>query len=461
MPLLEKYKSKMPSYSLHYYNHNIDSNLLNLARVIAKSPTIMEAFEKDYPSNIIYPLIESILNSMEDIQYIVIMNLQGIRYSHPNPSLIGDHFVGGDEELAIKEGEEYISIAEGTLGLATRAFVPINNLQGDRVGVVCVGSLNNKLNKNSIKLKNPKLFTVMAGAILGLMSSSPSSLASKFQYVEGVLEKIQLYKYKIYSKFRIQKYNDNKDEYRCADTYESNDLVIEQVSSYMQKESFRIFHNNQVPEDVLVLKNELNGAKMMINTLRENNHEIMNKLHVIMGLLELKKYNEVEKYVNTFFYSRQYKLGNIMKSIESTTIAALLISKYSLGMELGIELILDPKSRLEKNFLNKNTNAIVTIIGNLIDNAFDALKDENKNKWIKILIRNNIEELIISIKDNGIGMERENKEIIFQRGFSTKEEGRGTGLYLVHKMVMSLYGDIKVRSWPNKGAHFIVKLPKL
>lgn len=458
MTLLKKDKSEKLFYSLYYCNPSMELNLLNLARIIARIPTIINAFEDDSPAHIIYPLVESILHNTEDIQYIVIMDLQGIRYSHPNPGLIGDHFVGGDEELAIKEGKEYISIAEGTLGLATRAFVPINNFQGDRIGVLCVGILNNEFNQKALKFKSLKAFNVMAGAVLGLMTSSPSSLANMFQHMEAVLQKIRSFKHCLYIKLKINK---EKDENRPHNVDEATDIITKQIPSYIEMKGLGIFHSKQASEEILQLKEELKGSKMMVNTLRENNHEVMNKLHVIMGLLELKKYQEAEEYVNTFFYTKQRRVSNIMKNIESNRIAALLISKYNIGMEIGIELILHPESRIEKDFLKINTNAIVTILGNLIDNAFDALKDENKAKWVKVLIRNNMEELVISIKDNGIGMERENKAIIFERGFSTKEIGRGTGLYLVNKIVRSLYGEIKIRSWPNKGTHFIIKLPNL
>lgn len=448
--MAKKNSIETPSYSLYYCHPNMEQNLMNLARIISNIPTIIHAFEGDNPAYIIYPLVDTILNSTEGIQYIVIMNLQGIRYSHPNPNLIGDSFVGGDEELAIKEGKEYISIAEGTLGLATRAFVPINNFEGERIGVVCVGALNSNHSKNSLVFKSKKLFMVLAGAIGGLMSASPTSLEKMFYRLGKISNKIN-------NRLWISKKDMVKGN--LIEREESH-INTTDISSYGDIKTFGIFNNKQSIEDILAIKEELKGSKMMINTLGENSHEMMNKLHVIMGLIELKEYEELKKYVNTFFYNKQYKTSNIIKNIENTAIAALLISKNNLATELGVDLIFHSKTKLTKDYPISNTNGIVTILGNLIDNGFDALQSKEDNKWIKILIKNNTEELLISIRDNGIGMEEENREIIYENGFSTKGKGRGTGLYIVNKIVRNLNGETILYSWQNKGTHFIIKLPK-
>ncbi|MCU9813366.1 hypothetical protein [Paraclostridium sp. AKS81] len=105
------------------------TNVMNVAEMVANSREVIDALGKKDPDKIIGPYIENQLKSLDEIEYIIVVDNEGMRYSHPNVNMIGQKFVGGDESRVVKEGDVYISEAIGTLGRSLRAFVPIYNVE--------------------------------------------------------------------------------------------------------------------------------------------------------------------------------------------------------------------------------------------------------------------------------------------------------------------------------------------
>ena len=139
------------------------TNIMNIAEIIAHSEEVVKGVEKNHPTKEISDYIDMQLKHLSDVEYIIVADEKGIRYSHPHHELIGEKFVGGDELRAINQGEEYISEAMGTLGKSLRAFTPIYDNNKKVIGFVCVGTLTHSIDKAK---KTAYLYIFIVGFLL-------------------------------------------------------------------------------------------------------------------------------------------------------------------------------------------------------------------------------------------------------------------------------------------------------
>lgn len=209
------------------------------------------------------------------------------------------------------------------------------------------------------------------------------------------------------------------------------------------------------------LMEDLSGVKHIVESMRANNHDFINKLHVILGLIQIGRTEEACEYITGISSVQQKVFHNIMKNIEDPSVAALLIGKHARAAELDIRFSLKPGSCMSQNDISLPSGDLVTIIGNLIENAMDSMDEKDdppKELSVGIFTRENA--MIISVEDTGMGMSREQQEEIFKNGFSTKGENRGTGLYIVGRLVKKYRGTISVESEPGMGTAFTVTLER-
>ncbi|MCS4468808.1 Spo0B domain-containing protein [Clostridium botulinum] len=167
-------------------------------------------------------------------------------------------------------------------------------------------------------------------------------------------------------------------------------------------------------------------------SLRAQNHEFMNKLHTISGLIQLEEYDEALQFISDMAKSRN-SISNILShNIKNPSISALLLSKYNKAEECRVSLKIDENCKLTKLPQHMTSEEIVSIIGNLIENSLDEVKNDGTGLiYIKIVENKNY--LNIIVKDNGSGIPVEYREKIYHQGFSTKEAQRGYGMYIVKK----------------------------
>ena len=216
-----------------------------------------------------------------------------------------------------------------------------------------------------------------------------------------------------------------------------------------------IFRNRT---EVANLAKELTGVQHIVEAMRAYTHEFMNKLHVILGLLQLGEAKQAEEYVLQLTQTRALSVGMISDRIAEPSVAALLIGKSCRAAELGVRMTLDPESHLSADANYLPTAGLITILGNLIGNALDAFSNAPSGVLheVDVTIRESDRGLILSVDDNGPGMTPELREHIFERGFTTKGGSHGTGLFLVKSVVDAYNGDIRVESTQGVGSSFIV-----
>ncbi|MPY81091.1 MAG: PAS domain-containing protein [Actinophytocola sp.] len=215
--------------------------------------------------------------------------------------------------------------------------------------------------------------------------------------------------------------------------------------------------------ELVQLRDQLDANRNTTETLRAQAHEFSNRLHTIAGLIGLGEYDEVSRYIDRVSASRDRWQAEVTERIDDSAVAALLVAKASLAAEQGIGLRLSERSELDA--VDEKLSAdLVTVLGNLVDNALDALRghaDGDRPGWIEVDLRRADDAVRVEVRDSGPGIAPEIAEEVFRHGFTTKaaEEGgqRGLGLALTRQTCVRRGGTIEVHN--AQGAVFTATLP--
>lgn len=424
--------------------------------------------------------------------FIVVFDMNSIRYSHPVQENIGKKFIGGDEVRVLAKGEYYISEATGTLGNSKRAFAPVF-YEGKQVGAVCVGSTLTEINRETFIKTQQFVPFIAISFILGIccafiltsnikysiLGMEPKEITLLLKEKQTILENVKEGIITFNDKGNLVQYN--KEAARIIGLNE-NSMGMNVMKNIRDNKIFNAL-NNVEASDVFevritpgvtilckhnILKNdkdkvigsvinfrdmtevkkmaeELTGIKKMAWSLRAQNHEFMNKLHTISGLIQLEEYDEALKYISNTARSSDRITEIITKNIKNVNIAALLLSKYYKAEEMRISLEIDKQSSLNEGSDLISDDDLGSIIGNLIENSFDAVNVDGTGK-IYINIFEDNDKLLIEVKDNGPGIPEEIKDKIYTPGFSTKDGQRGHGLYIIKNIVDNANGSISLLS---------------
>ncbi|WP_066305917.1 sensor histidine kinase [Bacillus sp. FJAT-29814] len=445
------------------------------------------------------------LRIIHHAEYIVVMDMNHIRLSHPISSLVGKESAGRDEGQAFAE-LTYTTKAKGEVGTVIRAFVPIMNAEHQQVGVVLAGYL---LPTFFEMIWDMRVEILVAGAIsLFFGGWGAWLLASKMkkqmfnlephEIAQLVQERTETFNamhegiIAIDKEQRITVFNDKAKTMMGV----SGDVIGRQISDVVPDTRLPeildlkqpVFNkeltvrnsnilSNRIPikvnEEIIgavaifqdrteakKLAEELTGVKAFVSALRVQNHEHMNKLHTIAGLLQLGNPKKALEYVFQTTEEQEELTQFLSKNIRSESLSGLLLSKVSRAKELGIHLQIDRNSRLHSFPEPLDEHDFVIIIGNLIENAFDSFKDkevEKKNIYISIEQEEGL--LSILVEDNGCGIRDTILPYIFTKGYTTKSSvDHGIGLFLIKEIVEKANGTIQVESDLGKGTTFIVTI---
>ncbi|WP_017756193.1 ATP-binding protein [Calidifontibacillus oryziterrae] len=435
--------------------------------------------------------------------YIVVLDMNKVRLSHPVEALIGTVSSGSDEGPAFAE-HTYTTKAVGDSGTAVRGFVPIMNDDHEQVGVVVSGYILPTIPEVIISLKYEIMITLGLSILFGGWGSW--ILAN---HIKKQLFQLEPHEIARLLEERIETFNAMHEGVVAIDTNEvitvfndrakqllgiTGDVIGKKIEDvipdtflpeilsinypiYNKELNVRnqIILSNRIPikvnqktvgavaifQDITEVKRlaeELTGVKAFVNALRVQNHEHMNKLHTIAGLLQMGNKDKALDYLFQITEEQQELTKFLSKNIHDDSLSGLLLSKVSRGKELGIQVKIDRNSQLNWFPEPLDHHDFVVIIGNLIENAFESFQGLNQqDKEIFISFEQDENVTSILVEDNGIGMDEETKKNIFKHGFSTKQAaGHGIGLYLVQQIVNKAHGDIVVESEKGYGATFII-----
>ena len=491
----------------------VKTNIMNVAEIVAHLPEVQKALEIKDKDKIIGVDVDTLLKAVDEIEYIIVVGMDGKRYSHPNPQLIGENFVGGDEYRALKNGETYISEATGTLGKSLRAFAPIYDTNNKKqIGFVAVGTLTQSIENSKHKAVVYLIFITFGALTVGIIGAfllaqnikrtllglEPEEITKLYNEKMSIIDAIHEGLVAIDKHGDITLINDSALKIlQLENKYNKNQIIGQKmdvlfpttrlltitelgIPEYDKEQNINntLIMTNRVPikdrqkvigaiatfrdkTEVTNLAEELTGVKQILEALRANNHEFMNKLHVILGLIHIGELEEAKKYITNITEKKQKLLSEVTNKIKNPTIAALILGKFSRAKELKINLRIDEATNLENDLKNISNNVLVTIIGNLIENAMEsASKSLKEDKCVNVSIQESIKEIKIEISDSGVGIEKEYINTIFQRGYTTKTGSSGVGLSLVKDAIDNLKGQITVESKLNEGTIVTLILPK-
>lgn len=488
--------------------NEIGKRALSTAMAIAEMPEIRDAFSSPDPAAIINPIAEKI-RVETNAAFITVGNRQGIRYSHPDPEEIGHKMVGGDNE-AVFAGHSIISQTVGSLGPGLRGKTPIFDENNQVIGVVSVGFLLEDIQHIIESYRNKIIIIGIATLALGIVGTlliahnvkkaifglEPSQIGRMYREIQAVLESVREGIVAVNTNGRITLANQTAMHMLGGEAHglsrEKEEELLRSLSLVEVMESGRAEFDqetfpggselvvNRVPildeqrqvigavasfrnkSELYRLSQELSRVREYAEGLRSQSHEYSNKLHLIAGLIQLESYQEALDFISAEGNSHLSHIRFIMREIPDPLIGGLLLGKSNLANERKIKLTIDPDSDFRDISESIDRNQLVVILGNLIDNAMEAVSSVGAHaKEISLFLGSMEEVLLIEVEDRGPGIPEEHADKVFDKGFSTKQENNhGYGLYLVKQAVTQLGGTVTHTGHPRGGTIFTVTIPK-
>jgi len=491
----------------------LDQNLQNTARAIAASSPVRDALrtasggEEDPAADLLHTYLDSLKESLSNIDVISVVTLDSTRKYHTNPDMIGTFYDGTlptfpDESVAL-----YVTNDTGPSGSQRRAYAAVYDDDGSYLGFVLAVMLNQNIHRIILNTVLIHLGCFVSVVLLATVLSrqlslrikeklhgyEPDTFSAMFTIRENVLDSLDegiiavgvdekvIYTNK--AALRIlgiaAEPSDWREIARISPTLSLTESLRGGVrlsglsirpSSGTEAlvDTIPIAENDRIVGALCILRDrteytklmeDLSGVRYMVESMRANNHDFVNKLHVILGLIRMGRVDEAGEYITHIASIQQAVLSNIIKNIEDPSVAALLIGKYARASELNIQFSLKSGSRLSRSDIALPSGDLVTVIGNLLDNAMDSMNEKSDlPKDLSIGIYSQPRALLITVDDTGMGIADADRPLIFRNGFSTKGSDRGTGLFLVNNIVEKLGGTISVESESGAGTCFTVTI---
>ncbi|AZQ37914.1 sensor histidine kinase [Streptomyces cyaneochromogenes] len=434
-------------------------------------------------------------------EYVVVMDRRGVRWSHPTSSEIG-RIVSTDPGQALA-GHEVMQIDSGTLGRTARGKVPLRDGDGKIIGAVSVGIAYDSVRARLLHAI-PGLFAYAGGALaVGALAAwlisrrvqrqtrdlAFSDISALLAEREAMLHGIREGVVALDRGGRIRLLNDEArrllgigDEAvgRSLDEAlgegRTTDVLAGRVTGtdLLTVRGQRVLVTNRMPTDdggaVATLRDrteleqlgrELDSTRGLIDALRAQDHEHANRMHTLLGLLELEMYDDAVEFVGEAVGDHRATAEQVAEKIQDPLLAALLVGKATVAAERGVALRLADRTGLPDRLIDPR--GLVTIVGNLVDNALDAVAG-TPHARVEVELRAEGRTAILRVRDTGPGIPEEQRELIFTDGWSTKKRPahreRGIGLSLVRRLAERQGGSAVVEEAAGGGAEFTVVLPE-
>ncbi|WP_189832493.1 sensor histidine kinase [Streptomyces zaomyceticus] len=433
-------------------------------------------------------------------EYIVVMDTRGVRWSHPDPAQIGRRV--STDPTDVLAGREVMEIDSGTLGRSARGKMPLRDADGRIVGAVSVGIEYDSV-RDRLLAAIPGLLAYAGGALAAgalaaylisrrlqrqthdlAFSDISALLAEREAMLHGIREGVVA----LDRNGSVRLMNDEAQrllgvgpeaagrpldevlgEGRTADVLAGrvtgDDLVTVR--------GHRVLIANRMPTDdggaVATLRDrtelerlgrELDSTRGLIDALRAQDHEHANRMHTLLGLLELEMHEEAVEFVTEVVGVHRATAEQVTEKVHDPLLAALLVGKATVAAERGVSLRITPDSLLPDRLVDPRE--LVTVVGNLVDNALDAAAG-TPGARIDVSLRAEGRTAVLRVTDSGPGVPEEHRELIFAEGWSTKalpsHGKRGLGLALVRRLAERRGGTARVAGGPDGGAEFTAVLP--
>lgn len=399
-------------------------------------------------------------------------------WSFSTESQIGRRFVGTYAPAA--RGRTITETYKGTLGRSVRAVVPVKDPQGDVVALVGVGVLTDAIGDEVADMLPGLLGLALAILAVGgglslvlarrvkrqTLGLEPQEIATLYAHHDATLHSLREGVVVFDEDGRPALTNDEAESLLGDTTLDpttladdtpliAGDRVLLASARAVERDGRRVGTVVTLRDrtEVETLARELGATKALADALRAQTHEAANRLHVIAGLVELGRTQEAIELAGSEAANAQDLLGRLGHGIEEPVLVALLLGKTATARERGVTLTVEPGARLCAGFPPTD---LATIVGNLVDNALDAVGPD-RDGTVTVALRDDGETAQIVVADDGPGLPDLD---VFAPGVTTKPPGpigRGLGLALVRRAATALGGTVDAQT--AGGAVFTVTLP--
>ncbi|GAA3132331.1 sensor histidine kinase [Streptomyces rameus] len=480
-----------------------------VARSVADSPSVRAAIRTADPTARLEPYALRVTRDA-NVDFVTIMNPSGIRWTHPDRKQIGKRFLGNIG--AAQHGRTLTETYTGTLGPSVRAVTPVTD-SGRIVGLVSAGikveTISARVQDQVAALLGVAGGTLLLGAVGTYVINArlrrhthgmnATELSRMHDYHQAALHAVREGLLMLDGRYRVALINDGGRELLGVGPEE--EVVGRSVAGLglpapltgallssrprvdeVHLTASRVLVVNTSPvsggeqrgtvvtlRDVTELQSlmgELDTERGFTQALRSQAHEAANRLHTVVSLIELGRAGEAVEFATAELELAQALTDQVVAAVSEPVLAALLLGKTAQANERGVELVVSADSRLDDGLLPPGLPArdLVTILGNLIDNAVDAAQG-TAGARVTVTACASPAELVLRVCDTGPGVDPAHADLVFQRGFSTKPAGpggRGLGLALVRQAATRHGGTLTVAESGEDGeggAVFEVRLP--
>ncbi|MEU0101800.1 sensor histidine kinase [Streptomyces sp. NPDC006267] len=492
------------------------------ALAVADSPSVREAIRTPNPSAALQPYAERVREDT-GIAFITIMDTERVRWTHPDAERIGDTFLGNTAKAL--RGQTFTETYTGTLGPSIRVVTPIRD-HGRIVGLVSAGITVDRVSSQvrdqlgalalaaggALALGGVGTYVVNARLRRHTHGMNAAELSRLHDYHQATLHAVREGLLMLDGRRRIALINDagrellglEPDAEAVGRTVDELALPAPLTGALLASEA-RVDELHLTAERVVVvntrpvvggerrgtvvtlrdhtelqaLTGELDSERGFTQALRSQAHEAANRLHTVVSLIELGRVEEAVDFATEELELAQVLTDRVVGAVEEPVLAALLLGKAAQGHERGVELVLAEDSLIDDGALPPSLaqRDLVTILGNLIDNAVDAASENSevagdagtvpaprapgspRRARVTVTALADERELLLRVADSGAGIGPEAADEVFRRGWSTHGAGRGLGLALVRQAAYRNGGTVELDAGPDGGARFTVRLP--
>lgn len=493
-----------------YLATHVRDMAMNQAKIIASNDSIITAVKhRDYKR---LATIADKLQSGTDFDYVVIGDTNSIRLYHPNPEKIG-YPMQFTKPGALEKGESYFITGKGSIGMAMRAKTPIFDDDGKIIGVVSIGYLISKIDswRSDFLLPMAGVFILLLLVLMLLswffaahirrqmLGMEPKQIARVVRQQEALFSSVYEGLIAVDPDGYITAINRSARKMLglsspgrkwlgkpVSEVVQPADFFTQQIAEKRQDamvnfNGLSVIANREAirsgdellgaiisfrsKDEIATLNAQLTQIKQYVESLRTLRHEHLNWMSTINGLLQMKEYDKVLAMVQGESQAQQQLIDSLRGAFADRQVAGLLFGKVQRARELGLTMAIVPGSQLHQLPEGLDSTEFAAIVGNLLDNAFEAsLRTQQGNKVVELYLSDEGDDVIIEVADQGCGVPEALREKIFEQGVSTRtdEPGEhGLGLYLIASYVRRCDGVITLEDNSPCGTLFSLFLPKV
>ena len=507
----------------HFMDRQIQHDLGQRARVQASEIALIPGLAEMVATRDMTGIARLIqpLRKQSDASYIVIGDVREQHLYHSeSPERINLPMIGGDN-AEVLQGKTIISMRKGGIGVSLRSKAPIFNAKNQVIGIVSVGYLTSYIaNINANRLWQAGLYGLLLLILLFIFSwvftrnvkkqmfwLEPKDIALLVLQQKALLEAMYEGVFAVNAQKQLILINraarelldirqpenellgkpldeilqtpptffnqhgvtENNSHHDQITVLNQRQVIVNRVPIELEPgaESGWVFSFRD-KNDMNTLSSQLSQVKRYADNLRIMRHEQLNWTATLAGLLQMQRYDDAMRYIQAQSEGAQNVLDFVSERFTSPALCGLLLGKYVSAREKGIELTFDPACQLTRIPATVGETELMSVIGNLLDNAVDAtLKAPTLSAPVELYISDRNQELVIEVADQGCGVDDELKPQLFEQGVTTKPSSihemagseHGIGLYLVASYVHQVHGSIEITDNTPQGTIFSVFIP--